>query len=271
MTKPVSEWTNPDKIRAKKLFESSKMRAVIRGLIEQERGTILVDSIEDPKVAMWSYSIMSSAVGDSSTEAARYLIEEFPYLHLLNVPDKNWESLVRKTWGEDIYAMPRTTLSAEALDIDHLRRLKKTLPEGFTLQKVDREALSNLAEKTMGFHIPQYFGSPEEFIKYGFGFCIKHGKRAVSMASTYTPYDDEIEIEIDTFDSPEYRRRGLATVAGAALIEYALENGLTPNWDAQTSISVELAKKLGYINPVPYEAFFRVKEGDIEKLRAALA
>jgi predicted GNAT family acetyltransferase len=123
----------------------------------------------------------------------------------------------------------------------------------------------------MGFHISQFFGSPDEFLKHGFGFCIKHGEKVVSMASTFTPYDDEIEIEIDTCNSPEYRRKGLATVAGAALVEYALEKGLTPNWDAQTPISVELAKKLGYSNPQPYEAFFRVKPEDVEKLRAALA
>jgi GNAT superfamily N-acetyltransferase len=122
----------------------------------------------------------------------------------------------------------------------------------------------------MGYHITQFFGTPEDFLENGFGFCIWHGKKVVSMASTFTPYSDAIEIEIETFDSPEYRRKGLATVVGAALLEHALENGLTPNWDAQTQISVNLAQKLGYTNPEPHELFIRVKPEDKEKLAAAL-
>ncbi len=269
MPSPIVEWTNPDKDRAKDLFNSVSMRAIIRGFIDHERGTIYVDSTDDPKVGWWSFNIMNAVAGESDSEAARYVIEEFPYMKLLNVPDKGWEDLVRSAWGMDIFALPRTSLSAETLDIEHIRELKEQLPNGFTLQRVDRESITNLADKTMGLHILQFFGTSEDFLEHGFGFCIKDGEKVVSMASTFTPYSDMIEIEIETYDSPEYRRKGLATVAGAALIEYALEKGLTPNWDAQTQISVKLAEKLGYSNPKPYEAFIRCKPEDSPKLQAA--
>ena len=268
MAAPIIEWANPDKARAKELFSTVAMRAIIRGFIDHGRGTIFVDSADDPKVGWWSFNIMNAVAGDSDSEAARHIVKEFPYMRLLNVPDKGWEDLVKSSWGEDIFALPRTSLSSDTLDIEHIRKLKARLPEGFTLQKVDNESLENLADPTMGFHIQQFFGTIEEFLKHGFGFCIKHEGKVVSMASTFTPYSDVIEIEIDTLDSPEYRRKGLATVAGAALIEYALENGLVPNWDAQTPISVKLAEKLGYSNPQPYEAFIRCKPEDLPKLQA---
>ncbi|MFW9912875.1 MAG: GNAT family N-acetyltransferase [Candidatus Thorarchaeota archaeon] len=45
---------------------------------------------------------------------------------------------------------------------------------------------------------------------------------------------------------------------------------MTPNWESQTQISVNLARKLGYTNPEPYEAFIRVRREDKEKLIAGL-
>ena len=271
MTSPIIEWANPDRTWAKALFNSLKMSAIISGSIDHQRGTIYVDSLDDPKVAWWSFSVLNAVAGDSKLDAARYIIEQFPYIRVLNVANEDWENLVRSLWREELYTMPRTRLSEETLDIKHLRKLKEPLPEGFMLQKVDRESLDNLADAAMAYHILQFFGTPDDFIENGFGFCIKHGEKVVSMASTYTPYSNAIEIEIDTFDSPEYRRKGLATAAGAALLEYALDNGLTPNWDAQTQISVKLAQKLGYTNPEPYEVFIRVKPEHKEKLLAALA
>ncbi|MFW9862208.1 MAG: GNAT family N-acetyltransferase [Candidatus Thorarchaeota archaeon] len=271
MTTPIIEWTSPDKARAKEIFKSVEpYRAIISGSIEHGRAKIHVDSIDDPKVGWWSFSFLNAVAGNSHSDLAKYIIEQFPYMMILCVPDKSWEDLVRSTWGEHLYVMPRTRLSEKTLDINHLRQLKNSLPEGFTLQQVDRESLENLADRKMAYHITQFFGTPEDFLENGFGFCIKHGEKVVSMASTFTPYSDAIEIEIETFDSPEYRRKGLATVVGAALLEYALDNGITPYWDAQTQISVKLALKLGYTNPESYELFIRAKPEDKEKIIAAL-
>ena len=61
---------------------------------------------------------------------------------------------------------------------------------------------------------------------------------------------------MNTLDTEEYRRKGLATVVSAALVEYGLKQGLTPQWDAANSVSVKLAEKLGYNNPQPYDVFF---------------
>jgi GNAT superfamily N-acetyltransferase len=271
MSSPIVEWASPDKARVKELFKPVKaFRAILSGAVDHELGKIYVDSVDDPKVGWWSFKILNAVVGDSDSEVARFIVEQFPFFRVLYVPDKSWENLVRITWGEDIYTMPRTLMSEKTLDLNHLRQLKDSLPEGFTLHNVDQDSLDNLADKMMTHHITQFFGTPEDFFENGFGFCIKHEGKVVSMASTFTPYSDAIEIEIGTFDSPEYRNRGLATVVGAALLEYALENDLTPNWDAQTQISVKLAEKLGYTNPEPYEVFIRVKPMDKEKLIAAL-
>jgi GNAT superfamily N-acetyltransferase len=75
----------------------------------------------------------------------------------------------------------------------------------------------------------------------------------VAGASSYTRYQDGIEIEIDTRE--DYRRKGLAYVCGARLILECLERNLYPSWDAHNRWSVALAEKLGYHFDHEYTAF----------------
>jgi RimJ/RimL family protein N-acetyltransferase len=81
------------------------------------------------------------------------------------------------------------------------------------------------------------------------------------MASTFTPFTDEFEMQVDTSDS-DHRRKGLATAVSAALMVYALENGLTPQWDAANEASIHLALKLGYTDPDHWEGYFLKPETD---------
>ena len=60
-------------------------------------------------------------------------------------------------------------------------------------------------------------------------------------------------MEIDT--RQDYRRRGLATICGAALILECLARGLYPNWDAHNRESIALAQKLGYVFDREYTCY----------------
>ena len=88
------------------------------------------------------------------------------------------------------------------------------------------------------------FGSPEEFIERGIGFCVTHRGRIVSAATSFAICSRGIEVQIST--SSPYRRRGLATATAVALALCCLDRGLEPHWDAGNPISMMLARKLGY-------------------------
>ena len=88
------------------------------------------------------------------------------------------------------------------------------------------------------------FGSKERYLQIGRGMVITKNDEIVSGASSYTRYNEGIEIEVDTVESE--RRKHLATVVCAALILDCLQDGLYPSWDAQNMNSVHLAEKLGY-------------------------
>lgn len=97
----------------------------------------------------------------------------------------------------------------------------------------------------------------ETFIECGVGFCVMHGRRPISAAFSGLPIeDDQFDVQVYTVDNPKYRRRGFATVASAALIEYSLENGLEPEWDAQNEPSIKIALKLGYTDPVKFDVYY---------------
>ena len=149
-------------------------------------------------------------------------------------------------------------MSAGELSLEHVRSLMKPLPEGYTLQQVDKNGLSDAHPRLTG-HIRMFYQSTEAFLEQGVGFCIRHSEKTVSMASSSTPFTSEFEVQVDTLDQPEYRRKGFATTVCAALIEYCLKNGIIPHWDAANEVSLKLALKLGYVEPDRYVAYYRKK------------
>lgn len=87
----------------------------------------------------------------------------------------------------------------------------------------------------------------------GKGMVILKAGEIVAGASSYTRYNEGIEIEVDTVE--EERRKHLATIACSALILSCLEEGLYPSWDAQNMNSVRLAEKLRYEFDYEYVAY----------------
>lgn len=255
----VTPWINTDRSKLVDLFESFKVgRRIIFPALAQNRGNIWVDSIESPKVARLQMGIINALAGNSTNPEATEIIEMIEPHELVFFSNSGWRDLLLDIWGKLVGVQKRIMLSPRILDIDHLKGYLDNLPEEFTLERLDLETTRKL-NNNMSMHISMFFGSPEEFIDKGFGFCIKHGGEVISIASTFTPFIDEFEIEVRTSNSGEYRRKGLATVVSSALIIDALERGFVPHWDAANEISVKLALKLGYTDPYPWEALYRKK------------
>jgi RimJ/RimL family protein N-acetyltransferase len=131
------------------------------------------------------------------------------------------------------------------------------LPSGLHLQRTGK----NVFHPWEGPVMPSSFwSSPEEFEKNGTAFAICRRGRPLCVAFSAWVFDDVLEIGIETH--PEARRQGLATLACAALIRYALSRGLEPVWSAhsENKASQILAVRLGFkeTRRVPY---YRLVEG----------
>lgn len=252
----ILELARSDMNRARVLFDSfEKGRAIILPAIDQRRCRIWADSVESPSVALWQLKILNAITGDRAHPAAEEIISKIEPMQVLFASDSRWENLIRDMWGDRLGVQQRTKLSPHLLDVAYLRELRANIPTCFTLERMDLATVKSL-DKRIAIHIPLFFGGSREFFKEGVGFCIKHQGRVVSSASTFTPFVDEFEIQVDTIDDPDYRRKGLATAVSAALIVYALEHYLIPHWDAANESSLALALKLGYTNPQPWAAYY---------------
>lgn len=249
-------WKEKDRSPIIALFQSFKTtRAIILPALKQGRGQILVDHLKNPKTACLLIGNISFFTGDSRTSAAREMMKDVEPLAALMASDNDWNELMKEVWADRLGHQLRTKMSAESLDIDYLRGLTQNIDPEYVLERIDLETVKRL-DKRQNMHIPLFFGSSKEFIEKGIGFCIKHDGKVVSMASTYTPFIDEFEIEVQTSDDPLYRRKGLATAVSAALIVYSLEHYFVPHWDAANEASVKLALKLGYTNPMEWDVYY---------------
>jgi hypothetical protein len=252
----MKEWK-----KTSKLFESHILyRSIIHPCMQTGRGSVTTDSVDSPSVAKYSIPMMIFLAGDATDSAALELTRSLPPLTIFIVPDKNWSQLLKNEWGKRLVGNKRTHLDHSTLNISRLRELKKRYPAGYTLKQLDFEVLPQI-DQEYKIPIQMYFGSLENLIRAGFGFCLQDDNgKLVSYAYTAFPFLDEFEIQVVTENSPEYRRKGLATVVSAALIIYGLERDFVPHWDAANEASAKLALKLGYSSPITWEAYYYTPE-----------
>lgn len=98
-----------------------------------------------------------------------------------------------------------------------------------------------------GVVVPSLFwDTADDFLKYGVGFSLLfNGELATTAYSAYF-LDDKLEIGIETI--PDFRGKGFARLACAALINHCIKNGYEPVWSCRKEniASVQLAQKLGF-------------------------
>ncbi|SFS77342.1 GNAT family N-acetyltransferase [Paenibacillus sp. BC26] len=90
------------------------------------------------------------------------------------------------------------------------------------------------------------FGSIEEFLLNGFGYCVLVDNQLVSLCISGSVGNGRAEISI--FTNEGYRNIGLAKLTCSAFINHCLEHNLVPNWGCDTGnkASIQLATKLGF-------------------------
>lgn len=166
-----------------------------------------------------------------------------------------WAALIEACYGEKAKKVTRYAIKKEpdVFSKEKLSEIVEGLSCEYDLKLMDEELfLWCKGQEWCRDWVSQY-EDYDEYRKKGLGVVILRDGVPVSGASSYSSYRDGIEIQIDT--KREYRRKGLASISGAALILECLERGLYPSWDAQNKESVILAKKLGYHYDHDYTAY----------------
>lgn len=236
--------------------EHKRLDLIIKASIAEGWGKIYVDSIENPKILLFQLDFVNFVSGNPFNKQITELLSLIPPHKMIFVPTEEWAKILKNHFGFKFVEKKesRWKLFSSQLDINHISNLAGSIPTGFTLEKID-SANAELFTAELKGEIFELFGSKELFLEKGFGFCLREDVTICAAAATgHPPYKKSFEIQVIT--DRKYRKKGLATVACAALIKYSLENGFKPHWDAASKPSVNLALKLGYTNPVPYGYYF---------------
>lgn len=229
---------------------------IILSCIQGHMGEAWVDNLINPSMAQLIIGDFIFFAGDSTEDAADELLRNLPSESLVVVSDDNWKQSLERIHKGNFQIIKRYAFEKrpEHLKPNHIKTLLEKLPKAYELKRIDRDIANSQALRELSEDFTSQFDSIDDYINRGVGFCILYEGRVVSGASSYSIFDDGIEIEVDTH--PEHRKKGLATVAAAALILYCLKNGLYPSWDAANLISVALAQKLGYVLDKPYDTYY---------------
>ncbi|MHA2073571.1 MAG: GNAT family N-acetyltransferase [Candidatus Hodarchaeales archaeon] len=236
--------------------DHTKLDLIIKAFITEGWGKIFVDSIEDPKVLLFQHDFFNFLSGNPNNENLEELLSHIPRHKIIILPNEEWAKALKKHFRFKFVKKKnsRWKLSSTDLDLAYISKLEGKFLKGFTLEKIDENNAELFTGELKG-EIFDLFDSKELFLKKGFGYCLRDGNTIACAAATgHPPFENAFEIQVIT--DRKYRKKGLATVACAALIKYSLENGFKPHWDAANKPSVNLALKLGYTNPVPYGYYF---------------
>jgi hypothetical protein len=225
---------------------------IVDSVLEGVLGEARTDNPQRPRFARLSLDDFHLVAGEADAPGARDVFRSLREDDTVVAAPPWWEVVTRVNKGAEPYdrfafrAPPRW-------DKRRLAELRAGLPEGFTLSRVTAEtvlAFEGLARSLVG-----NFPSRADFLARGVGFAITDpGGKIVAGCSSYAISSQSLEFEIQTH--PDFRRRGLALVTGATMIEHCLENGLEPCWDAAHEGSALLAEQLGFVGRRRYTAYY---------------
>lgn len=134
-----------------------------------------------------------------------------------------------------------------------LKRYVDLLPENMHIESLNKDYFIRIKNDKTLEYLAESYKDYDDFNDMGVGFLITENNNIVAGAVSYSVFSKGIEMLIMTL--PEYRGRGLAAVAAARLLIYCAENNLKAVWDAENTISVSVAKKMGYVLKRKYNAY----------------
>ena len=223
------------------LFASHReLRAVVEAVLERRQGRATRDG-DAARLSLGCYEVFG---GDPSSPGARRLVAGAKTAReLVYGNDAGWRGLILDVYGEQVFDRPMRDFDAARLDRVALRRMEETLPPPFVLQRLDLHLAGQLDDDLVP-HALQVFDGPADFAANGLGFGAILDGRLACAATSYTMSSRQAEVAIAT--RPEFRGRGLAAAAAAALMGRCLDTGLLPAWSASNPVSQRLAVRLGY-------------------------
>lgn len=249
-------------------FINLEIKAVVEGF---NPGWVFVDDVEDPKTAMvWSKGIMGFYfVGEEDNPQFNDCIDDYidkeitPRAKALGMDWFEFSGTSQK-WNERleaIFSNRQVNKSKQFVyghkSVDGFSSNHTNLVDGYRLKRVD-ESLLKSDQYNLEFvesAILEWWNTIDDYLEKGAGFCILHKQTAVCSCVTSFMTGSEMESHIQTIE--DHRKKGLATIAVRAFVEYCRDHDYEPYWDCMEKNygSRALAEKFGYSKMFDYALY----------------
>lgn len=233
-------------------------------------GKIYVDNTETPHTAIAWVKDMFYLAGDEKNQDFNEAIDNWvneviapqaqrvslTYFAVQGYPLEKWETRIKDVLHRDLRINYEWKYSFNQEKFEQIQW--KGTPHGFSIDRIDENLLKDPhGEVILNRQITPSCGSVDKFIEDGVGFCVRHGKTAISSCYSVYVTGKVHEIGIETFD-PTHRNCGFAAFAARAYLEYCQAHGLTALWTADESnaSSNALARKLGFEKVGEYPDYY---------------
>jgi GNAT superfamily N-acetyltransferase len=244
-----------------------------RSVVEKKvNGSVYVDNVDSPKTFYIVHPYgMSLLFGDHTNKEFNARFRE----HALNTNkgrDKHeWMQAFPKAWDNVLGELFKDHMIRSDDNSGNIKRniielntrvnfkfneksynaRQTPLDENIKVIRTDRKIFDDMK----GSVVPYYFwNSADDFLENGIGFSVFYKDRLASTAYSSFIHDDKLELGIETME--EFRGKGFAKHACAALIDYSLKNKYEPVWACRLENigSYKLALKLGFedVARIPY-------------------
>lgn len=235
--------------------------SVVFTILEGKKGMIWADNAENPTMVMAFDGIYAYLDGDLTVQFTEQAVEKAWRLRktesVIFIPqnEKAEQCLeniaVRK--GMENRVRYKMKEPKQGFSVELLKQYIRQLPLEMQMTPFNKAYFQQINTDEKLEYLTESYQNYKEFQTYGAGFLIVEDTKIAAGAVAYSSYREGIEIQIMT--APEYRGRGLATIAVARLLLECVNNGWRAIWDAANLTSVSVAKKVGYTMERTYQSF----------------
>ena len=226
-----------EQISVEKVYPLSLMEGL-------QNGEIYVDNDENPTaVLIWHYCGFAHIVGECSEEFIGETIKM-----MKNPPDGHSGRMVLQA-ENDIRLVG--LMQKDPMVRRHERYVFRFIGEKnnipLEMESKLKKVSSDNYERMTGRIVPTFsWGSSEEFLKNGFGYCLIEDERMAACAFSSGISNDYVDIGVETAE--ECRGKGYGRIVVSAMVNETLRRGKTPVWgcDTRNEASMRLACSVGF-------------------------
>lgn len=240
-------------------------------------GAVFVDDLDQPK-SVFGYSMRRFFLaGNPNNGAFNQGVKDFfkdtlypnaaamemPYFALRYSPN-GWDELIPEIL-EDNHPVREIRHFYEFSGTQLASDWRSLIPEGFALRRVNRSLLAQRHLDNLDKIIDEMQSersTEEDFLEKSFGFCLVREDEGI-VAWCMSEYNCTGRCEVGIATQKDYRRRGFATATAAAVVEHALNNGISHiGWHcyASNQPSIATALKVGLKKVCEYTEYWALTD-----------